>query len=161
MADSTNTKLNGALVLVDAATGRYAMQMSGLGSGDQGVPIETSLPVSARQTSVIASGEQAAPGVGVDIAATAALEQGTWEIEITTAIGGTTVAALEAYNMEVLFGGVSKGRVINPVFGTTGGSGTGHFKARYDGAGVILVQAAEAATASSHYVATIVATRIN
>lgn len=161
MANSTNTKLNGALVTVDEAAGKYAMQISGATSGDQGVPIETSIPVSARTTSIIASGEQAAPGVGVDIAATAALASGTWDIEITTLIGGTTVAALEAFNMEVLFNGASKGRVINPVFGTTGGSGLGYFKARYDGAGIVLVQAAEAATASSHYAATIVATRVN
>lgn len=158
---STNDKLHGALVLVDAATGKYAMQISGATSGDQGVPIETSIPVAARQTSIIASGEQAAPGVGTDVAATVALEAGTWDIEITSLIGGTTVAALEAFNLEVLFNGVSKGRVINPVFGTTGASGTGTFRARYDGAGIILVQAAEAATASSYYAATIVATRIN
>jgi hypothetical protein len=158
---TVNDKLTGALVTVDANSGKYAMQISGATSGDQGVPIETSLPVSARQTSIVASGEQAAPGAGVDIAATTALDSGTWEIEITAMIGGTTVAALEAFNMEVLFNGSSKGRLINPVPGTTGATGPGYFKARYDGAGIILIQAAEAATASSYYAATIVATRIN
>ena len=158
---TVNDKLHGALVTVDAATGRYAMQISGLGSGDVATPIETSIPVAARQTSIIASGESAAPGAGVMIAQTTALEQGTWDIEIKSAIGGTTVAALEAFNMEVLFNGSSKGRIINPVFGTTGGSGIGEFKARYDGAGIIRVNANEAATAASHYVATIVCTRVN
>lgn len=161
MAGSIADKLHGALVTVDAATGRHAIQVSGLGSGDVATPIETSIPVAARQTSIIASGEVAAPGAGALVAQTAALEQGTWDIEIKTAIGGTTVAAMEMFNMEVLFNAVSKGRIINPVFGTTGASGIGEFKARYDGAGVIRVQANEAATASSHYAATIVATRVN
>jgi hypothetical protein len=151
----------GSFVLIDDATKAYALRISGLTSGTGGVPIETAIPVVARTTSIIASGEQSAPGVGVDIAATTALDAGTWDIEITTAIGGTTVAALESFNMEVLFAGVSKGRVINPVPGTTGASGPGYFKARYDGGGIITVQAAEAATASSYYAATIVCTRIN
>lgn len=160
-ADSTNTKLNGALVSVDPTTGRYALQVSGLGSGDIGTPIETSIPVAARQTSIRASGEQTAPTAGTDICATAALDQGTWEIDIHAAIGGTTVAAMEAFNVEVLNAGASYSRVIVPVPGTAGGSGVGHLKYRYDGSGVITVQAAENATAASHYCASIVATRIN
>lgn len=158
---SLNTMFQGAFVPVDEAQGQYALQVSGATTGSQGVPIETAIPVAARQTSIKVSGEQSAPGAGVDICATPALEQGTWDIEIFSTIGGTTVAALESFNMEVLNAGVSYCRVINPVPGTAGCSGAGYLKYRYDGAGIITVQAAEAATASSYYAATIVCTRVN
>lgn len=159
--ESLNSMFHGAFVLVDAATKRYALQISGATAGSQGVPIETTIPVVARATSIMASGEAAAPIAGADIAATAALDAGTWDIEITAAIGGTTVAALEMFNMRVLANGVDKGRVIVPVPGTSGCTGNGTLKFRYDGAGVITVEAAEAATAASHYAATIVATRVS
>lgn len=158
-AESRDTMFQNAFVKV--SDGVYALQVSGLTSGTQGVPIETSIPVVARATSIRVSGEQNAPGAGVDIAVTPALDAGTWEIEITSTIGGTTVAALESFNMEVLNNGVSYCRVINPVPGTAGCVGQGHLKYRYDGGGPITVQAAEASTASSYYAATIIATRIN
>jgi hypothetical protein len=159
--ESLQTMLQGAFVLIDNATKSYGLKVSGLTAGEGGVPLETAIAFVARATSIRNSGEASAPGAAGLIAATPALDQGTWEIEITSTIGGTTVAALESFNMEVLNNGVGYARVINPVPGTTGCVGPGYLKYRYDGAGVIRVQANEAATAGSYYAATIVCTRIN
>jgi hypothetical protein len=142
------------------ATG-YALQVSGVSGGGTGSPIETSIPVVARSTSKVDDGKVAAPGAGVNIAATAALAQGTWDVEVTTFIGGTTVANTEMDNMEVTHGGVAFCRVLNPVPGTAGASNPGFLRYRFDGNGVIAVRAVAAATAGSIYTATIVCTRIN
>jgi hypothetical protein len=149
VGESVNTMFQNAFAVVDANAGQYALTT------------EAALPVATRVTSVKVSGEQSAPGVGVDIAVTPALDAGVWDIEIFSTIGGTTVAALESFNMEVLNNGVSYCRVINPVPGTAGSTGLGRLKYRYNGSGPITVQAAEAATASSYYAATIIATRVN
>lgn len=141
--------------------GRYAQLITGTAGGASAAPLETVIPVIARATSIMASGEASAPASGADIAATVALDAGTWDIEIYSTIGGTTVAALESFNMRVLANGVDKGRIINPVPGTAGATGAGYRKFRYDGAGIILVEAAEAATASSYYAVDIVCTRVN
>lgn len=159
-SQSINTMLQQAFASVGASD-NYALQISGVSGGDQASPIETSIPVAARATSIRDDGKVAAPGAGVNIAATAALDQGTWDIEVTTFIGGTTVSNLETDNMEVTNGGVAYCRVLNPVPGTTGATNRGGLKYRYDGAGIIAVRAVAAATASSIYSATIVATRVN
>jgi hypothetical protein len=157
--ESLNTMFHDAFVSVGGTS--YALQVSGVSGGDSGSPIEISIPVAARATSIRDDGKAAAPGAGVNIAATAALEQGTWDIEISSFIGGTTVANLEIDNMEVTHAGVAYCKVINPVPGTTGATDRGGLKYRYDGAGVIAVRATAAATASSIYAATIIATRVN
>lgn len=160
-AESLQTMLQGAFVLVDAAKKIYALQISGLTAGDGGVPIETQLPFAVRTTSVIDTGKAAAPGAGAAIASVGPLPAGTYEVEITTFITGTTVANLESDNMELRIGGTPVERIINPVSGTTGATSQGKMKFRYDGAAAISVNANAAATASSIYMANIVATRIN
>lgn len=158
---STNTMMQGAFVPVDETQGQYALMISGATTGAQGVPIETSLPVAARSTSITGTGEVAAPGAGVVIAQTAALDQGTWRIDIHSAISGTTSVSLEADNMELFLAGVSKTRIINSVPETAGASMVHTTTLQYDGAGVISVRANAAATAGSRYSVTIVCTRIN
>lgn len=160
-AESVNTMMQGAFVLVDANAGRYALQISGLTAGAGGVPIETAIPVVTRSTSVYATGKSSAPGAGTTVAQTTSLAQGTWDVEVTTFIGGTTVAATEIDNMELFLGAASQGRIVNAVPGTAGSSGAVRTKLRFDGTGVIAVKANGAATAGSIYVANIVVTRIN
>lgn len=161
MAASVNDKLAGALVLVDATAGRYAMEVSGLGAGDQGVPIETSPPVASRTTSTFVAGKQAAPGAGTVIATLTVPAQGTYEINVNTFIGGTTVAATEIDNMELFINGVSVGKIVNAVPGTAGATDVARTRFKYDGNSTIIVKANAAATAGSVYAANIIASRIN
>lgn len=161
-AQSANSMLQGAFVPISVANGTYALMVSGPTDGNQGLPIETSIPVVTRSTSVMASGKIAAPAAGGVIVATAALAQGTWELAFVATIVGTTVAATEVDNMEIYLNGVATGeRIIIPVPGTSGAVGNGELKMRYDGAGVISVRANGAATAGSTYACTVIATRIN
>jgi hypothetical protein len=154
--------LQGAFVPVNAANGTYALMVSGPTDGNQGLPIETSIPVVTRSTSIMDSGKVAAPAAGGIIAATAALAQGTWELNFVATIVGTTVAATEVDNMEIYLNGVATDeRIIIPVPGTSGAVGNGELKMRYDGAGIVSVRANAAATAGSTYACTIVATRVN
>jgi hypothetical protein len=159
--ETLNTMFQGAFVPVDAANKVYALQVSGATAGSQGVPIETSIPVAARVTSVIDTNKVAAPGAGATIATVGPLTSGTYEVEITTFIGGTTVANTEVDNMELRIAGIAVERIINPVPGTTGATNTSKIKFKYDGASTVAVHANAAATASSIYTANIIATRIN
>jgi hypothetical protein len=161
MASSINDKLAGALVTVDQNAGRYAIQVSGLGAADQGVPIESSIPVASRATSTFNTGKQAAPTAGTTIATLTVPAQGTYEIELHAFIGGTTVANVEIDNMELFVNGASVGRIINGVAGTAGAGGINRRVFRYDGNGTIAIKANGASTAGSIYAATISATRIN
>ena len=158
-SESLNTMFQQSFV--DVGGGSYALQTSGVSGGGSASPIEIAIPVAARATSIRDDGKATAPAAGANIAATAALEQGTWEIAVTTYIGGTTVANLEIDNMEVTHAGAAYCRVLNPVPGTTGATNKGELKYRYDGAGIVAVRAVAAATAASIYSATIVCTRIN
>lgn len=159
-SESLNTMFQQAFVSIGAQD-NYALQISGVSGGGTASPIETSIPVAARATSATGTGSVADPAAQETIAETAAIDQGTWDVAIRTVIAGTTVAALEIDNMEVVLDGVAKTRIMNPVPGTAGSTGPGEIQFRYDGDGVILVRAAAAGTAGSIYAATIVATRIN
>lgn len=163
MAGSIADKLHGALVTVDAATGRHALQISGLGSGDVATPIETSIPVASRVTSTFADGKVAAPAAAAAIATTANLAPGTWDVEVSTFIAGTTVANLEMNNMNLKFGATQLCILGTPVPGTAGASGMGKYKCRIDvpAPTPVSVTAVAAATAGSIYFANIIATRVN
>lgn len=158
-AESTNTMFQNAFIKV--ADGVYALQVSGATAGAQGVPIEVSLPVAARVTSTMDTGKVAAPAANGVIATVGPLPSGTYEIEITTYIGGTTVANVEIDNMELRISGAVVERIINPVSGTTGATDVSKMKFKYDGASTVAVHANAAATAASIYTANIIATRIN
>lgn len=158
-SESLNTMFQQSFV--DVGGGSYALQTSGVSGGGTASPIEIAIPVAARSTSATDDGKVAAPAGSAVIAATGVLDQGTWDVEISTFIGGTTVASLEIDNMEITHAGVAYRRIINPVAGTTGATSNAVTRYRYDGAGVIGVRANAAATAGSIYAATIVATRVN
>lgn len=159
--ESKDTMLHGSFVLIDEATKAYALRVSGLTSGSGGVPIETSIPVSARSTSITGTGEVVSPAAGGVIAQTAALEQGTWDIEIYSAVSGTTSVGVEVDNMEITLAGVAKTRIINSVPEGTGSSFQATTRLRYDGAGVVAVRANAIGTVNARYSVTIVCTRIN
>lgn len=162
-AQSLQTMMQGAFVPVDVVNGVYAMQVSGATAGSQGVPIETSIPVAARVTSITDTTITTitAPGAGAAIATTTALPAGTYEVTVNSLISGTT-ADLEIYNMRLTVGAATISRIMNPVFGTTGSSGMATAKFKVDTAGgVASVVAVAAATAASKYWAQIIATRIN
>jgi len=103
----------------------------------------------------------AAPALGAAIATINGLTAGTWEVEVTTFVGGTT-AAVDASNMQFRVGATGSGTIITPVPGTTGATGVGTFKTRINltGTSNISVNAIAAATAGSNYYASIVARKI-
>lgn len=156
--ESTNTQVQGAFVKL--AEGSYAIRISGTANGDSTGPVEVVIPVIARATSIENSGKVAAPAAAAAIASIT-LDSGTWDLEVFSFIGGTTVANLEMDNMELRFAGVAACRIINPVPGTTGATGLGSIRERFDGVGVVSINAVATATAGSIYAATIVATRVN
>jgi hypothetical protein len=103
-----------------------------------------------------------APAANASIAQIAGLTSGTYEVEITTFISGTTVASLESSNMNFRIGGVANGVILTPVPGTSGANACGIFRTRINVVGpiTISVNAIAAATAASNYVASIVAQKI-
>lgn len=113
-------------------------------------------------TSVMANGSQNAPTANTAVATTADLSAGTWDVEVTGVISGTTVAALEADNMRFKIGGTPVAAVLVPVPGTAGGSATGrlHCRVNLGGSAPLSVIANANSTAASVYKAQIVATKI-
>lgn len=103
-----------------------------------------------------------APGAGATVASIPNLSPGTYEVEVTTFITGTTVATLESDNMQFMIGAAASGKIINPVPGTTGASSNGVFHTRVNLAATttLSVVAVGAATPGSVYKASIVAQKI-
>jgi hypothetical protein len=103
-----------------------------------------------------------APGAGVAITSLTGLPAGTYDVYITTYIIGTTVAALEADNMQFRIAGAPSGRILTPVSGTSGASDTGNVSLRVNltAPTTLSVNAVSAATAGSVYKATMVANKI-
>lgn len=159
--ESTNTMQQNSFVKLN--DGQYAMRVTGTANGDSAAALEVVIPVVARVTSTFADGKQAAPGAGTAIATSGNLAAGTWDIEVTTFIGGTTVANLEMNNMNLKFGATQLCLLGNPVPGTTGATDMGKYKCRIDvpAPTPVSVTAVAAATAGSIYFAHIVATRVN
>lgn len=109
-----------------------------------------------------ATSSVSAPGADAIIASIVALPAGTYEVECTTFIAGTTVAALEADNMSFKIGATVIGKIMNPVPGTAGGNGLGEYRIRINlpAPATISVNSVAAATAGSVYKASIVANKI-
>lgn len=122
--------------------------------------VQSLLPSAARTNSITAAGKVTAPGAGVAIATTASLAVGTWDIDITTFIGGTT-AALEIDNARFLVGAGAFATLINPVPGAAGATANAKhsFRVQVATAGTVSVVANAAATAGAVYAANISATR--
>jgi hypothetical protein len=157
-AQSLQTMMQGAFVPVDAVNGVYAMQVSGATAGSQGVPIETSIPVAARVTSITdtATAPVTTPGVGAAISTTTSLPAGTYEVVVNSMITGTPADA-DVPNMRLLIGATPITRILNP-----GGAVISTAKVKLDTAGGILsVVAVAAGTSGAKYWAQIIATRIN
>lgn len=131
-------------------------------SGTQNVSLTNGLPSVQLVTSVTDSASVTSPGAGAAIATTASLPAGTYNIDVFTFIGGTTVSSLEITNMRLVVGGVAISRIVNPVPGTTGASSPGRITARVvlNSAGTAQVIAVAAGTSGSVYAANIVATRM-
>lgn len=177
-AESTNTMFHDAFA---KATDGYALQVVGSGAGGSSnvtldptgntVKIDQTgannatqglLPTAARVSSTCANGKVTAPAAGAAICTTASLAVGTWDIEATAFIGGTTVAATEVDNIELRLGAAKVTTVIVPVPGTAGGSANGQVRARIQvgTAAAVSLNATGAATAASVYVGQITATRV-
>ena len=112
-------------------------------------------------TALTGSGTVAAPGAGVAVAAINGVATGTYEIEVTTFISGTT-AAVDATNMQFRISGAAHATILNPVPAAAGATGLGTFRTRVNLSSVtsLSVHAIAAATAGSSYSATIVAQKI-
>ena len=160
-SESTNTMEQNSYIKV--GDGAYAMRVTGTANGDNPAPLEMVIPVVARVTSTFADGKQAAPGAGTAIATTPNLAAGTWDVEVTTFIGGTTVANLEINNMNLKFGATQLVILGNPVPGTTGATDMGKYRCRVDvpAPTPMSITAVAASTAGSIYYANIIATRVN
>ncbi|MGS2592243.1 hypothetical protein [Streptomyces hebeiensis] len=158
--ESINTQFQGAFVKL--SEGDYALRTSGSISGSSS-PIQVTIPVATEVTSSTANGKVTTPGADANIAATANLVAGTWDIEIWTFIGGTTVANLEVDNMKFKIGNTAIATILNPVAGTTGATGLGVYRIRVDipNAAPISVASGVVATTGAVYTASIVATRIS
>ncbi len=143
--------------------GQYAMRVTGTANGDSAAALEVVIPVVARVTSSFADGKVTTPAAGANIAVTGNLAAGTWDVELTTFIGGTTVANLEMNNMAFKLGGTQLTLLGNPVPGTAGASDMGKYRCRVDipTPTPLSVIAVALATTGAIYYASIVATRVN
>ena len=103
-----------------------------------------------------------APGVGAVVGQITNLAAGTYEVEISTFVAGTTVTPLDASNMQFKIGATAAGTILTPVDGTAGAKDVGKFRTRINlvGTTTITVNAIAAATAGSSYMASIVAQKI-
>lgn len=146
--------------LNDQMMAYYSAVVDGVGTLVGGQP--ASIPASQQSTSLSDTNTVPAPAANGVLATVTVPTAGTYQVEVTSFIGGTTVASLEATNMRLRIAGTAVGRVVNPVPGTTGGVGIGSKRARIQATAgqVIDVVAVSAATASSSYTCDLVASRI-
>lgn len=156
--ESMNTMFHDSFV--KNADGSYSLKTVGAGASGEST-VQTVLPTASRANSVVAYGKSTAPAAGAAIATTASLAVGTWDIEVSTFIGGTT-AAVEIDNMQLKLGATVISTILNPVPGTTGAVNSSQYRVRLQVgvAAAVSVNAIAAATAASVYAASIVATRV-
>lgn len=159
--DSTNTMQQESYVKLN--DGQYAMRVTGTANGDSPAAIETVIPVVARITSTFADGKVTTPAAAAAIATSANLAAGTWDVEVSTFIGGTTVATLEMNNMALKFGATQLTLLGNAVAGTAGATDIAKYKCRIDvpAPTPMSVVAVALATTGAIYFASIIATRVN
>lgn len=112
-------------------------------------------------SSVIGYGEATTAAAGATVATTANIVGGTYEVEITTYVNGTLVAALDTSNMKFFSGAVDLGQLISPVFGTSSlGPGVAKYRVVVVGTVPFTVKATALATTGAKYHARIVANKI-
>lgn len=159
--ESTNTMQQNSFVKLN--DGQYAMRVTGTANGDSAAALEVVIPVVARVTSTFADGKVTTPAAAAVIAVTGNIPAGTWDVEVTTFIGGTTVATLEINNMALKFGATQLCLLGNPVPGTAGATDMGKYKCRVDvpAPTPMSVIAVALATTGAIYFASIIATRVN
>lgn len=123
--------------------------------------VQTLIPTAARITSVSANGKVTAPAALAAIATTPNLAIGTWDIEVTTFIGGTT-APVEIDNCKFNIGASAVATIVNPVPGAAGASANSqfHMRVQFGAATPVSVTAGAAGTAGAVYAASIIATRV-
>lgn len=148
---------------VKLGDGSWAQRITGTANGDSAAAIEVVIPVVARVTSTFADGKLTTPAAAAAIATSANLAAGTWDVEVTTFIGGTTVATLEINNMALKFGATQLCLLGNPVPGTVGATDMAKYRCRIDvpAPTPVSVTAVALATTGAIYFANIVATRVN
>lgn len=128
------------------------------------LPITGTMTVPFR-TSVADGGTVAAPGAGVTVAAIAAgsLPAGLYDVDVLIGMNGTLAAAADTSNMALKAGSTT---LIDRLAYTANGTsnpvaGPFRFRLSLDGTQALIVSAVGAATASSSYSATIIATQVN
>lgn len=114
--------------LNDNMAAYFAALMEGIGSVVGGQP--ASIPTVQQSTSQSDTNVVTSPSANAVLATVTVPATGVYQVEVVSAIGGTTVAATEMNNMRLRVNNVAVGRVLTPVPGTAGGTGIGQKKAR-------------------------------
>lgn len=124
--------------------------------------IPSLIPTVQAATAVTANGKTTTPAALAAIATTPNLAAGTWDIEVFSFIGGTTVAANELDNMKFNIGATPVATILNPVPGVAGATSNGVFRIRVNlgGSTPVSVTTGILATTGAIYSASIIATRI-
>lgn len=157
-AESLNTMFHDAFV--KNGDGDFSLQTTT--SIEAGQSVVYTLPIGSQATSVTANGKVTTPAAAANIAATPDLAAGTWDIEVTVFIAGTTVANLEMDNTKFNIGVTAVATIIVPVSGTAGATANGvfHIRVNLGGPTPVKVTVAATATTGAIYAASIIATRI-
>lgn len=141
----------------------YAAMVEGSGTLSGALPTAAGIPAVQQSTSLSDTNVVTSPGAGATLATVTVPATGTYQVEVVSAIGGTTVAATEMNNMRLRVNAVAVGRVITPVVGTAGSSGVGSKRARIQATSgqTIDVIAVLAGTTGAVYGCDLVATRMS
>lgn len=117
----------------------------------------------ARNTSVAVGAKTAAPGLGASLSTLTTPPAGYYRIEVWTGLSGT-LAAVDASNFELRYGNSVIAVLANSAATTASGNsdaGPFTFHKTLDGATTVTVNATAAATASSVYHCTLIATKLD
>jgi hypothetical protein len=127
------------------------------------LPTAAGIPATQQSTSLSDTNVITSPASNAVLATITVPATGTYQVEVNSFVGGTTVATTEINNMRLRVGGTAVGRVINPVPGTAGGVGNGSKRARISATSgqVIDVIAVAAGTTGAIYGVDLVASRIS
>lgn len=140
----------------------YQYFASATANGLGAMPVVSASP--GLEQSIRGYGTAAAPAAAANFAAVTLPNAGLYTVRIETFIGGTTVSAVEAVNMQFKINGTASlnDTLLNSVTGTTGSASVEvhEFLKLATPGDVLRVGAVAAATAGSIYYATIFATRV-
>ena len=146
----------GGAVKIDATQNTVKLDQTGANNGTQ-----TILPVAARISSIVANGKVTTPAAAAALATTAALSTGTWDIEVTAFITGTT-ASVDIDNIKLTQNSNPLGVVVVPINGVTGATSNGKLRNRVQ-VGVsapVIASAVALATTGAIYAVSITATKV-